>query len=200
MKVADTQTEWPAHVPVCRRSASVAPCAREIEQFRSVRPAPRTRFKSGGVTPGGRQDHVAGVRDRGDAGRLSALAPRPTWLTPLNHHRSRQPKFGTVVARDRYPRGRIACAGRRSTRPRRGQPRGSRGLAGHRVRLPVAAFTVGWHGPSLVDEPVFAAAVAELETGVCRASRLFVARRAANGMQLALTELWCSYGVRPSTW
>ena len=133
----------------------------------------------------------------------------------LNHHRARQARFGTVVARDRAQ----AVAGLRAL--------GS-GLAADGVVGPFAGscglgtvFVYSGQGSQwagmgrrlLADEPAFAAAVAELEpvfvaevgfslrqvlaegqtvTGIERIQPVLV------GVQLALTALWRSYGVEPN--
>ena len=132
----------------------------------------------------------------------------------VNHYRSRHNKLATVSARDRSE----AVAGLRALAS--GQP--TPGVVGPREK-PRGSGTVflysgqgsQWAGMGrqlLVDEPAFAAAVAELEpdfvaqvgfslrdvllagepvVGIDRIQPVLV------GMQLALTALWRSYGVEP---
>ncbi len=132
----------------------------------------------------------------------------------VNYHRSRHHKFATVCARDHDE----AVAGLRALAA--GQP--APGVVAPR-EAPRGSGTVfvysgqgsQWQGMGrqlLADEPAFAAAVAELEpafveqvgfslrqvlvsgdlvVGIERIQPVLV------GMQLALTELWRSYGVEP---
>jgi phthiocerol/phenolphthiocerol synthesis type-I polyketide synthase D len=167
---------------------------------------------------------VAGKTDQRIASWAAALAdwidndgtavPMRDIAHTLNHHRSRRHRFATVSARDRVE----AVAGLRALAA--GQP--TPGVVGPR-EVPRGQGTVflysgqgsQWAGMGrqlLVDEPAFAAAVAELEpdfvaqvgfslhdvlvagepvTGIERIQPVLV------GMQLALTALWRSYGVHP---
>jgi phthiocerol/phenolphthiocerol synthesis type-I polyketide synthase A len=132
----------------------------------------------------------------------------------VNHHRTRYPKFATVCARNRVQ----AVAGLRALAAGRSAP----GVVGSHAG-PCGSGTVfvysgqgsQWAGMGrqlLADEPVFAAAVGELEpvfvaqtgfsleqvlqagepvVGIDRIQPVLV------GMQLALTQLWRSYGVEP---
>ena len=133
----------------------------------------------------------------------------------LNHHRARQTKFGTVVRpRPRPGGGRVAGVGRRPARPRRGGP--ARRLA----RAPGTVFVYSGRGSQwagmgrqlLADEPAFADAIAELEPVFVEQAGFSLHDVIAGGkelvgieqiqlgligMQLALTELWRSYGVHP---
>ena len=132
----------------------------------------------------------------------------------LNHHRARQAKFGTVVARDRAQ----AVAGLRALGA--GEP--AAGVVGC-AEGPVGPGTVfvysgrgsQWAGMGrrlLGDEPAFAAAVAELEpvfvqqAGFSLLDIISTGRELVGieqiqlgliGMQLTLTALWRSYGVTP---
>ena len=132
----------------------------------------------------------------------------------LNHHRPRQARFASVVARDRAS----AVAGLRALAD--GRP--AMGVAGCAASTcgPGTVFVYSGQGSQwagmgrqlLADEPAFAAAVAELEpvfvaeagfslqqvlaegqpvTGIARIQPVLV------GVQLALTALWRSYGVEP---
>ena len=132
----------------------------------------------------------------------------------LNHHRARQARFATVVARD----GVQAVAGLRALAAG-GSADGVVG-AHEGVCRPGTVFVYSGQGSQwagmgrrlLADEPAFAAAVAELEpvfveqvgfsllgvlgsgepvTGIDRVQPVLV------GVQLALTALWRSHGVHP---
>ncbi|WP_370331363.1 acyltransferase domain-containing protein [Mycolicibacterium hippocampi] len=143
-----------------------------------------------------------------------ASATLPQIAHALNHHRGRQAKFATVCARDREN----ALAGLQALAA--GQP--APGVVGPRdgSYKPGTVFVYSGQGSQwagmgrqlLVDEPAFAAAVAELEpvfveqvgfslhdvlaggepvSGIARIQPVLV------GVQLALTSLWRSYGVHP---
>jgi phthiocerol/phenolphthiocerol synthesis type-I polyketide synthase A len=132
----------------------------------------------------------------------------------LNHHRSRYAMFATVAAYDRAQ----AVAGLRAL----AAGRSADGVVAphHGACRPGTVFVYSGQGSQwpgmgrqlLADEPVFAAAVAELEpafqeqTGfslrqVLAAGEPLVGIECIQpvlvGMQLALTELWRSYGVEP---
>ena len=132
----------------------------------------------------------------------------------LNHHRARHPRFATVCARDRAQ----AVAGLQALAA--GRP--AEGVVGPHVG-PCGSGTVfvysgqgsQWAGMGrrlLADEPVFAAAVAELEPAFVTEVGFSLQQVLAGGesvsgdarvqpvlmgLQLALTELWRSYGVSP---
>jgi phthiocerol/phenolphthiocerol synthesis type-I polyketide synthase A len=132
----------------------------------------------------------------------------------LNHHRTQHGKFATVCARDRAQ----AVAGLRALAAGQSAP----GIVGPHEGAcqPGTVFVYSGQGSQwagmgrqlLADEPAFAAAVAELEpvfveqvgfslqqvlasgepvVGIDRIQPVLV------GLQLALTELWRSYGVHP---
>ncbi|MGC1740759.1 acyltransferase domain-containing protein [Mycobacterium sp.] len=132
----------------------------------------------------------------------------------VNHHRSRHAKFATVAACDRAQ----AVAGLRALAA--GQPADGVVAPHQGVCRPGTVFVYSGQGSQwpgmgrqlLAEEPVFAAAVAELESrfveqtgfslwqvlaagepvvGIDRIQPVLV------GMQLALTKLWRSYGVEP---
>jgi phthiocerol/phenolphthiocerol synthesis type-I polyketide synthase D len=132
----------------------------------------------------------------------------------LNHHRTRHAKSATVCAVDRAH----AVAGLRALAAGRPAPEvvepqdGPRGSGTVFVYSGQGSQWAGMGRQLLVDEPVFAAAVAELDTvfvaqtgfslqhvldagepvvGIDRIQPVLV------GIQLALTELWRSYGVEP---
>ncbi|KBJ97959.1 phenolpthiocerol synthesis type-I polyketide synthase PpsB [Mycobacterium tuberculosis OFXR-29] len=132
----------------------------------------------------------------------------------VNHHRARQATFGTVVARDRAQ----AIAGLRALAAGQHAP----GVVSHQDGSPGPGTVFVYSGRGsqwagmgrqlLADEPAFAAAVAELEPVFVEQAGFSLRDVIATGkelvgieqiqlgligMQLALTELWCSYGVRP---
>jgi phthiocerol/phenolphthiocerol synthesis type-I polyketide synthase A len=132
----------------------------------------------------------------------------------LNHHRARHGKFATVTARDREQ----AVAGLRALAagdPAPGLVGPHEGPCGSGTVFVYSGQGSQWAGMGrqlLADEPAFAAAVADLEpvfveqtgfslqqvlaegeplVGIDRIQPVLV------GLQLALTELWRSYGVEP---
>jgi acyl transferase domain-containing protein len=132
----------------------------------------------------------------------------------LNHHRARQPKFATVCARNRAE----AVAGLRALE----KSEAAVGVVGpHDGRCrPGTVFVypgqgqqwVGMGRQLLADEPVFAAAVAELEPQFVEHVGFSLQQVLAEGqpvsgdaqvqpvvmgLQLALTTLWRSYGITP---
>ncbi len=132
----------------------------------------------------------------------------------VNHHRSRQAKFGTVVARDRdqaIAGLRALAAGQRAAgvvNPHDGSP-------GPGTVFVYSGRGSQWAGMGrqlLADEPAFADAVAELEPVFVEQAGFSLHDVLANGkelvgieqiqlgligMQLTLTQLWRSYGVQP---
>ncbi|WP_060937646.1 type I polyketide synthase [Mycolicibacterium chlorophenolicum] len=132
----------------------------------------------------------------------------------LNHHRSQHGTFGTVVARDRAH----AVEGLQALAAGRSAP----GVvpAGAVAPKPGTVFVFSGQGSQwagmgrqlLADEPAFAAAVAEIgpvfveQVGFSLHDILAEGRPVSGdaevqpvlmGLQLALTELWRSYGVHP---
>ena len=132
----------------------------------------------------------------------------------LNHHRARQARFGTVVARDRA----AAVAGLRALAAGQHAP----GVVGPQDGSPGPGTVFVYSGRGsqwagmgrqlLSDEAAFAAAVAELEPvfveqagfsfhDVIAGGKELVGVEPIQlgliGMQLALTALWRSYGVQP---
>ncbi|WP_335332720.1 type I polyketide synthase [Mycobacterium kyogaense] len=132
----------------------------------------------------------------------------------LNHHRSHHNKFATVVARDRAQ----ALAGLQALAAGQTAP----GVVGPHIGActPGTVFVYSGQGSQwagmgrqlLADEPAFAAALAEIEpvfvekVGFSLQQVIAEGRPVSGdaevqpvlmGLQLALTELWRSYGVHP---
>ncbi|MFV8316596.1 SDR family NAD(P)-dependent oxidoreductase [Mycobacterium sp. 23] len=126
----------------------------------------------------------------------------------LNHHRARQVRFGTVVARDRAQ----AVAGLRALAADPVCNDGSVGPGTVFVYSGQGSQWIGMGRQLLADEPAFAAAVADLEpdflaqVGFSLEQTLAGSREVVGieniqpvlvGIQLALTALWRHYGVKP---
>jgi len=132
----------------------------------------------------------------------------------LNHHRARHSKFATVCARDRAQ----AVAGLEALaagRPGEGVVGPHEGPCGSGTVFVYSGQGSQWAGMGrqlLADEPAFAAAVAELEPVFVEQVGFSLQQVLAEGqsvsgdarvqpvlmgLQLALTELWRSYGVTP---
>ena len=132
----------------------------------------------------------------------------------LNHHRTQHAKFATVTARDREQ----ALAGLRSLALAQSAP----GVVGVPTRIPKPGTVFVYSGQGsqwagmgrqlLADEPAFADALAEIEPvfvaqvgfslreiieGGLPVSGDAQVQPVLMGLQLALTELWRSYGVHP---
>ena len=147
-------------------------------------------------------------------GGAGAGVPLAAVAHTLNHHRDRHGKFATVCAADR----RQAVAGLAAVaagQPGPGVVLPHDGPCGPGVVFVYSGQGSQWPGMGrrlLADEPVFAAAIAEIEpvfvaqagfslqgvlssgepvAGIERVQPVLV------GMQLALTALWRSYGVQP---
>ena len=128
----------------------------------------------------------------------------------LNHHRARQHRFATVVARDHAQ----AVTGLRGLASGAVAPNQAAG-GGQGTVFVYSGQGSQWAGMGrqlLTDEPAFAAAIAELEpdflaqTGFSLHDTLAQGRELLGihtiqpvlvGLQLALTALWRSYGVQP---
>jgi phthiocerol/phenolphthiocerol synthesis type-I polyketide synthase A len=136
----------------------------------------------------------------------------------VNHHRARQAKFGTVVARERAQAVaglRALAAGQHSpgvVGPHLGSTEGSDGPGTVFVYSGRGSQWAGMGRQLFCDEPAFARAVAELEPVFVEQAGFSLQELIAQGnelvgieqiqlgligMQLALTELWRSYGVHP---
>ncbi|MBS1694727.1 MAG: type I polyketide synthase [Actinobacteria bacterium] len=138
----------------------------------------------------------------------------PAIARTLHHHRSRQPKFATVCARDHAG----AVAGLQSL----AEDHPAAGVTGPHdgACRPGTVFVYSGQGSQwagmgrrlLADEPVFAAAVADLDPTFTAEVGFSLQRLLADGesvtgdarvqpavmgLQLALTELWRHYGVTP---
>ena len=227
MKVVDAQTEWPDTGHPRRAGVSSFGFGGTnahvvIEQGQEVFAVAESAGTSVAATvstlvvAGKTPQRVAAT-----AGVLADWMEGPGAEVPLddvahavNHHRSRQAKFGTVVARDRAQ----AVAGLRALADGQQAPGV---VAPHDTPPgPGTVFVYSGRGSQwagmgrqlLVDEPAFAAAVAELEPVFVERAGFSLHDVLASGkelvgieqiqlgligMQLALTELWRSYGVQP---
>jgi phthiocerol/phenolphthiocerol synthesis type-I polyketide synthase B len=143
-----------------------------------------------------------------------AAVPLPEVAHTLNHHRARHPQFATVTARD-YAQalaGLAALAAGRSADGVVGVHEGSCRPGTVFVYSGQGQQWAGMGRQLLADEPAFAAAVAELEPIFVEQVGFSLQQVLANGervggdaqaqpvimgLQLALTELWRSYGVTP---
>ena len=224
LKVVDTQTAWPDTGHPRRAGVSSFGFGGTnahvvIEQGQEVAPA-RQADPDGGVST----LVVSGRSAARVAASASALAE---WMDgagaqvaladvahTLNHHRSAQPKFGTVVARDRAE----AVAGLRALATGQhatgvvGPPDGSPGPGTVFVYSGRGSQWAGMGRRLLADEPAFAAALDELEPvfveqagfslhDVISGGKELVGIEQIQlgliGMQLTLTALWRSYGLTP---
>lgn len=142
-----------------------------------------------------------------------AATPLADVAHTLNHHRARQAKFGTVVARDHTQ----AVAGLRALAT--AQPAvgvvGPQAPGGRGTVFVYSGQGSQWAGMGrrlLADEPAFAAAIAELDpdfiaqVGFSLRETLAEGRDVVGieriqpvlvGIQLALTALWRHYGITP---
>ncbi len=193
-----------AHVVIEQAPASV-PVIRESD------PAVTTLVVSGKTSE--RIASMAGTLAEWMAG-AGAGVRLPDVAHTLNHHRDRHAQFATVCARDRAQAvtGLQALA---AGRPADGVVGPHDGPCGPGTVFVYSGQGSHWAGMGrqlLTDEPVFAAAIAELEpvfveqlgfslhqviaggepvSGDARVQPVLM------GLQLALTELWRSYGVHP---
>lgn len=132
----------------------------------------------------------------------------------LNHHRDHHAQFATVCARDRSQAlaGLRALAAGRTVDGAVGPHEGPCGSGTVFVYSGQGSQWAGMGQQLLIDEPVFAAAIAELEPVFFEQVGLSLQQVIADGepvngdeqvqsvlmgLQLALTELWRSYGVNP---
>ncbi|OBF27069.1 polyketide synthase [Mycobacterium sp. ACS1612] len=143
-----------------------------------------------------------------------AEVPLPDVAHTLNHHRDRHAQFATVCARDRAEAvtGLQALAAGRSADGVVGPHEGSCRAGTVFLYSGQGSHWAGMGRQLLADEPVFAAAIAELEPVFVEQVGFSLQRVIAEGapvsgdarvqpvlmgLQLALTELWRSYGVHP---
>jgi phthiocerol/phenolphthiocerol synthesis type-I polyketide synthase A len=224
MKVVDTQTDWPDTGHPRRAGVSSFGFGGTnahvvLEQGQEVAPRPQIL-----ADPGLSTLVVAGKSAQRVAVTAGVLAE---WMDgpgagvgladvahTLNHHRARQARFATVVARDRAQ----AVHGLRALAAGQHAP----GVAGPQENPPGPGTVFVYSGRGsqwagmgrqlLADEPAFAAALAELEpvfvaeagfslheviAGGAELVGIEQIQLGLIGMQLTLTELWRSYGVTP---
>jgi phthiocerol/phenolphthiocerol synthesis type-I polyketide synthase A len=226
LKVVAEATDWPTTGHLRRAGVSSFGFGGTnahvvLEQNSDVVPGTATPPRSAGAVTtlvvsgktGERVASTAGVLAAWMAGKGAGVALADVAHT-LNHHRARQAKFATVAALDheRAVAGLRALAAGRSAdgvvAPHQGECR------------PGTVFVYSGQGSQwpgmgrqlLGDEPVFAAAVAELEPDFVEQAGFSLQRTLAAGgpvvginriqpvlvaTQLALTKLWRSYGVQP---
>ncbi|MCV7152022.1 type I polyketide synthase [Mycolicibacterium pyrenivorans] len=148
------------------------------------------------------------------AGSEGSLASLSQVAHTLNHHRSQHHRFATVVARDREQ----AMAGLKALAAGQSAPGVVTAATGNPKPGTVFVYSgqgSQWAGMArrlLADEPAFARAVAEIEPVFVEQVGFSLHDIIANGesisgdaqvqpvlmgLQLALTELWRSYGVHP---
>jgi phthiocerol/phenolphthiocerol synthesis type-I polyketide synthase A len=224
MKVVDTQTEWPDTGHPRRAGVSSfgfggtnahVVIEQSVELFAAPEPV---------LDPSVSTLVVAGKTPQRVAASAAVLAD---WMEgpgaevaladvahTVNHHRSRQARFGTVVARERAQ----AVAGLRALAAGQlapgviGPQDGSPGPGTVFVYSGRGSQWAGMGRQLLTDEPAFADAVAELEPVFIEQAGFSLHDVLADGkglvgieqiqlgligMQLALTELWRSHGVQP---
>ncbi|OBK23304.1 polyketide synthase [Mycobacterium asiaticum] len=223
MKVVDAQTDWPetghprragvssfgfggtnAHVVIEQGQEALSPTERLADPVSTLVVAGKTAQRVA-ATAGVLADWWEGA---GAGAGLAEVAHT------VNHHRSRQTKFATVVARDREQ----AVAGLRALAAGQRVP----GVVGPQDGSPGPGTVFVYSGRGsqwagmgrllLAEEPAFAAAVADLEPDFVAQAGFSLHEVLADGreligiehiqlgligIQLALTELWRSYGVQP---
>lgn len=223
LKVAADQQEWPQIGRARRAGVSsfgfggtnahvvLEQAPEQIAVVREPDPVVSTLVVSG-KTPQ-RIASAAGVLAQWMAGAGAEVGLAEVAHT-LAHHRARHRQFATVCARDRAQ----AVAGLQALaagRPVMGVVGPHKGACGPGTVFVFSGQGSQWAGMGrqlLADEPVFAAAVAELEpvfleqVGFSLQQVLAEAQPVAGharvqpvivGLQLALTQLWRSYGVAP---
>ena len=192
-----------------------------IEQAPYVAPTPSEEPEAAAVTTlvvsGKSPERIAsqaGMLADWMAGAEGALASLAEVAHTLNHHRSQHTKFATVAARDKAQ----AIAGLRSLAAGQSAPGVVAPHAGSRKRGVAFVYSgqgSQWAGMAqrlLADETAFAQALAEIEPVFVEQVGFSLYDVIANGepisgdaqaqpvlmgLQLALTELWRSYGVHP---
>ncbi|OQZ87742.1 polyketide synthase, partial [Mycobacterium alsense] len=224
LKVVDTQMDWPETDRPRRAGVSSFGFGGTnahvvLEQGPEVAPVVE-RGVDGGVSvlvvsgkSSGRVAATAGVLARWMEGAGAGVGLADVAHT-VNHHRSRQARFGTVVARDRG----AAVAGLRALATGQHAPGvipPTDNAPGPGTVFVYSGRGSQWAGMGrqlLVDEPAFAAAVTELEPTFVAEAGFSLHEMIATakplegieeiqlgviGIQLALTALWRSYGVAP---
>lgn len=224
MKVVDTQIDWPDTGRPRRAGVSSFGFGGTnahvvLEQGQEIAPAPIRCSDPGvltlvvaGKTPQ-RVTATAAVLADWMEGPGSGVSLADVAHT-VNHHRARQPKFGTVVARERAQ----AVAGLRALAAGKQAPgvvpahEGSGGPGTVFVYSGRGSQWAGMGRQLLADESDFAQAVDELEPVFVEQAGFSLHDVIAGGkelvgieqiqlgligMQLALTGLWRSYGVHP---
>jgi phthiocerol/phenolphthiocerol synthesis type-I polyketide synthase A len=225
LKVVDKPTDWPAMERPRRAGVSSFGFGGTnahvvLEQGPDPVPMVGDQRSTGAVTTlvvwGKTDERVASTADMlaqwmNGAGADVAL---PDVAHTLNHHRARHQKFATVAACDREQ----AVAGLRAL----AAGRSADGVVAphHGECRPGTVFVYSGQGSQwpgmgrqlLADEPAFVAAVAELEPAFVEQTGFSLRQVLAAGepligidriqpvlvgMQLALTQLWRSYGVQP---
>ncbi len=223
LKVVDKQQDWPetehprragissfgfggtnAHAVIEQAPAAV-PVIREVD------PAVTTLVLSG-KSPERIASLAASLADwlEGDGAHVRL----PDVAHTLNYHREQHPKFATVAARDRaqaVDRLRALAEGRATE----GVVAAHDGPCGPGTVFVYSGQGSHWAGMGrqlLADEPVFAEAIAELDPVFVEQVGFSLQKIIENGepisgdaqvqpvlmgLQLALTELWRSYGVHP---
>jgi phthiocerol/phenolphthiocerol synthesis type-I polyketide synthase A len=226
LKVVDKPTDWPSTGRPRRAGVSSFGFGGTnahvvLEQGSDLVPSTVNLPRSAGVVTtlviSGKTDErvasTAGMLAEWMAGEGAGVALADVAHT-LNHHRARHAKFATVAALDRVQ----AVAGLRALAANRSA---DGVVAPHDGRCrPGTVFVYSGQGSQwagmgrqlLADEPAFAAAVAELEPAFVEQAGFSLRQVLAAGvplvgidriqpvlvgMQLALTELWRSYGKEP---
>uniref|UniRef100_UPI000A4DE02F type I polyketide synthase n=2 Tax=Mycobacterium interjectum TaxID=33895 RepID=UPI000A4DE02F len=223
LTIAAEDTEWPA-TEAPRRAGVSSFGVSGTNAHVVIEQAPETCAVPRAAAPVVSTLVVSGKTRQRVAATASALAdwmegpgaevPLADVAHTLNHHRARQPRFATVAAIDRCQ----AVAGLRALAT--GEP--TQGVVDCREDAvgPGTVFVYSGRGSQwagmgrrlLADEPAFTAAVSELEpTFVAQAGfslhdliaggkelvGIEQIQLGVIGMQLALTQLWRSYGVHP---
>ena len=223
LQVVAAQTEWPTTDHPRRAGVSSFGFGGTnahvvLEQFAGAHQCPAASRPAPAVTTlvvsGKTHSRIASTAGLLAEHLAESTATLAEFAHTLNHHRDRQPKFATVAARDKEQ----AITGLQALA--RGQSAPGVVPAHHGVCRAGTVFVYSGQGSQwigmgrqlLSDEPAFADAVADLEpafaehVGFSLSTVLTEGRPVVGiasiqpvlvGVQLALTELWRSYGVHP---